>query len=981
MKERLICYNDRFSAAATDNLEPTVDHSEAPRSPPTFDSPEPITPGNNTGDFAEEQPERWSRAEPTSSAPRAYTTPEEQPAVGDADDNWEDSTKRTSKEGKKMKRHPDFAQDIEGQPRLESIVEPNMFASQDTKSWAEQQWLDRFDMPSERNPHYVAQSSRLTQNYDSSIATSGGQSSSVPFVGSFERTPGLVQASDGPQESIPRANTDKLPGDQQPEHEYTAVNVDHPQEVRTEKEEQHDDVWDSPITKKSKKSKKSKKQSLRLDVDTTPPYEQPEPNAKELKQDTSTKQPKRKGTDLGAAQEHAASQESLLSRNSEKQQLPNARNKEHTSVTSPQVIEHHGDGQLAGVAAITTLAAGLEENLWRNDSMEKGEKSPEQRENRQWAGHGDEGVEFPSFHSSEAESSEDTWQLEKAAQQKLPAQSQPYHDSPPHSPKLPGEDECTQDTMLPPVSIFHSEDDAKRDSAVQISDSPLISERLPTYDGVRDSGYQGTESSPPVGIDRKVRDTSGAKRHAEIIERPSSQASYEDIGIPEQIHSYKNTALYNADNPLNISVEVDPAYEVSITRHESRRGRGRARSNSQESNLDKEISPRTDLRRARHGESPVQPFDEPPQPSPVDSTTKDRSSVLFQSSPSTREERADQTLENEARHVSRGTIDHVGLSPTYKDSSRNVSGPEMSPRAEATDGSSILAARASSLAALSGLTDTHQGSPRSLFGGPVGVNSDVPSMISPPRTPFSLDHSGRRRLNTITEHSPEESRLYKKVRALSSIGSPERGTKSARRSATPRETSQQRVRSPTIAGTGDDSLISTDDLLARLSWPPVDEDKHSVGLERSRSRNTDGQRSSRHSSVSALNLISDVVKQREAEYRSVSGASVHSGESINAIIRTPEQFRSASGLSNRSGTPPLRRVDTRSVSGDLRAASKRSEAGNLAKAPAGAEAAPAPAHPHALAIPSSSTYDPVKDKGKSRVKDMADVYVSDPGFI
>ena len=144
------------------------------------------------------------------------------------------------------------------------------------------------------------------------------------------------------------------------------------------------------------------------------------------------------------------------------------------------------------------------------------------------------------------------------------------------------------------------------------------------------------------------------------------------------------------------------------------------------------------------------------------------------------------------------------------------------------------------------------------------------------------------------------------------------------------------------------NLISTEDIISGMSWPAVDEEEHVVDLERSRSRTTDNRAPSRQSVISASGEV--------PKPRSFSGASIRSTESINAIIRTPDQMRSASGLSyHSSGTPPLRRVD-RSISGDLRAKS-------LAK-----QSEPAP-----KTIASSSTYDPTKDKGKDR---MADVYVS-----
>ena len=102
--------------------------------------------------------------------------------------------------------------------------------------------------------------------------------------------------------------------------------------------------------------------------------------------------------------------------------------------------------------------------------------------------------------------------------------------------------------------------------------------------------------------------------------------------------------------------------------------------------------------------------------------------------------------------------------------------------------------------------------------------------------------------------------------------------------------------------------------------------------------------------------------------------------SIHAIIRTPDQVRSASGLSYRSSTstPPLRRVD-RSASGDLRGASKKDEAKSRAKISSEINEPPDPDPDPDFIIPSSSTYDPVTDKGKSPANNhmnMTNVYVS-----
>lgn len=266
---------------------------------------------------------------------------------------------------------------------------------------------------------------------------------------------------------------------------------------------------------------------------------------------------------------------------------------------------------------------------------------------------------------------------------------------------------------------------------------------------------------------------------------------------------------------------------------------------------------------------------------------------------------------------------------------------------------------------------THQELPRSrdvetthapttsLFGGPFGKNSDLQSSISPPGTPLS---SSGRQLNTISENSPEEVTLQKHVRASPDMVLSEDGLRKQRRSGTPQNISQRRVRSPLATTSKDKEPMSIDDLDSRLSWPTVDEDTHSVDLERSKSRNTDaGHRtSSRHSQSPLPPLANDMIKQHETDYRSVSGASIRSNESITAIIKD-HGTRSPS-------TPPLRRVD-RSVSSDLRAANKRSEAKKAANS--------AEADPNVEPVTaSSSTYDPLNDKGKARITKMADVYVS-----
>ncbi|KAL9018777.1 MAG: hypothetical protein Q9185_003931 [Variospora sp. 1 TL-2023] len=348
---------------------------------------------------------------------------------------------------------------------------------------------------------------------------------------------------------------------------------------------------------------------------------------------------------------------------------------------------------------------------------------------------------------------------------------------------------------------------------------------------------------------------------------------------------------------------------------------------------------------------PGKSLEDPRDPSPVSSTTKDRSSILFQSSPSTREEHVQQ---EQREMVSR----HDEASNSYGLGDRDQTPEEDNP--------GVVNARAESVAGLRGLGDASQELPRpSLFGGPVGISSDNVTTAERPMD----DSTNRRRLNTITEYSPEESPLHNRNRDVSDVGAPDHAVKAARRSGTPQAISKRHAGSPSAdQGKG---MISTDDLISPLSWPAVDEEKHHVDIERSGSRGTEQRPSSHHSNISSL--VSGLPKQREYERRSLSGASNHSVESIKAIIRTPpDQMRSASGMSNRSsGTPPLRRSDG-NVSGDLRGANRKGDAKKRARQQAEAEAEIIrPAPPQSTPLP---PHEPSKERRKSRVKEMADVF-------
>ena len=486
-----------------------------------------------------------------------------------------------------------------------------------------------------------------------------------------------------------------------------------------------------------------------------------------------------------------------------------------------------------------------------------------------------------------------------------------------------------------PTDKAQSPSSRNRDSAVHVPESSHFPEQSPPRRAVRDSGYPDTEPSPTIEVNSEKEDPD---RQGEIHNRPD-QAYVRDRkdNLEEPRHA----------NPFNIEVEVDPDYDVVVSQ-----GKDSCTASSQASVYQSDLESK-----GLPEQSDFQPIslNKARQPSPVSSTTKDRSSVLFQSSPSTRDLFSDQH-----QHLPASPLDNAQFSSVENDHQAFKSPVSTSPtKTLGEDDSDAIDERAKSLAAQGDIKDTDGQQRASLFGGPVGVDSDA---TSPSRSPSNLDASARQRLKTITEYSPEDSPLHKKNRDLSDVRSPDHGVKSARRSETPQAISQRRARA--LSPEGRKGSASNEDPISHLSWPPIDEERRQTDPENSPIQGHEQRPSSRPSSIMGL-------KHREHERRSLSGASDRSVESINAIIRTPEQMRSASGLSNRSsGTPPLRRVD-RSVSGDLRGANRKSEAKQRAK---DAEAE------QELAIPSSSTSipeaDPSSNKGKGRVRDMADVYVS-----
>jgi hypothetical protein len=202
----------------------------------------------------------------------------------------------------------------------------------------------------------------------------------------------------------------------------------------------------------------------------------------------------------------------------------------------------------------------------------------------------------------------------------------------------------------------------------------------------------------------------------------------------------------------------------------------------------------------------------------------------------------------------------------------------------------------------------------------------------------------------------------------------------------------------------------SDDALARLSWPPVNDADETVDLHRPKSRKVQEQsrltplsfpppaiglgaagaglaaargydKLSRTGSPDIRRSSSDSPELRRSSGEIKRMTTPHRIETPRSVserktpdinrLHTPDQVRSrpVSATSSKfsSGTPPLRRSD-RKTSGDLRSLSQRSQP-NLDEVAREAK--------HSPAGPSTSDItNPIANEGRVRVKDMADVYVS-----
>ena len=706
-------------------------------------------------------------------------------------------------------------------------------------------------------------------------------------------------------------------------------------------EEQPTDEYNYATSKKSKKDKRSKRRVFEDDFDSaTPPSE-------EYAQQLTNPQT--------SIDEYRREQSASRTRSSQRDDAVQTPMREERSTSGSRSRKMEGTGAAAGIG----IGALVSEGLSRRDSKTDDKRGKKSKKSRREVAFEEEPESTVPVHPSAPISSKRDLRTD-------------YLETPPQSPR--GHIHRTSLMEEPTSQDFQQPIDPTdyRDSAIHISDSPVMPEETTAPHYTRDSGYPDTEKSPTLKSEpqhhgmrgeRDLRNLDSVDLEDNIIdgynEKPTPSThrafstDYETPRSPENF-GYGNNEQdiiddydrdversehrsSDPDEGLRVSVEADPSYDVSVSRPDERRRRSRRKSHNSDDSADSGF----DVRRRRRLQAKA---DEPHEPSPVSSTTKERSSALFGSSPSAREEISDLRLEDQSSSRNLGVHD----APTWSFGHAH-SPPEQTRDISETSRSPFDAERGNQVSTYEKLTGEREEPPQSLFGGPIKHDDEV---MSGSMSPTYSDSRGRSRLNPILEDEHEKVSLQKKdKRGVSDVGSPEAGVK------------ERRTRSPPVSeslserdGTSHDARSHT----RRIA----DEDRYPFDLERSRSRGID-QLSSRRSNTP--NVPSLPTRSVEGE-RKDSNTSVQSDNSIHAIIRTPDQVRSASGQSFRSsGTPPLRRVD-RSASGDLRGASKLSEAK--------ARAIDSEAEPDInISLPSSSTYDPVTDKGKNRA-DMADVYVS-----
>ena len=372
--------------------------------------------------------------------------------------------------------------------------------------------------------------------------------------------------------------------------------------------------WGFSSTKETKKSKRSAKKDLEID-----------------KCDTAS------GTEIVPEQTPApeVNVDSNQDETSEAFQSPTATDVETSTKPESKSVE-----KPAVAARLDTSVIGsgvLQRRLSKKDKKRKEKKADISNE---WAD-----VEYEGGSGSINQSQYDISIEEQAQppaiysteQQASMDAPQQFQDTPPRSPRLPNNQGVGTDNNSVQTSPVQRETSITRDSAVYISDSPLVPENPLVNYAIRDSGYQDIEASQLIQSDSMLAGKSTDQQNAQdLMTNPLVTEITAHKTTDEKTHPNLQDSENTSENRLNISVEVDPAYDVSISRPNLKRERSRTTSRAARDN--DETVPSDSSQDLSNVQTTGSTFDDPREPSPVSSTTKERSSVLFQSSPSTRED-------------------------------------------------------------------------------------------------------------------------------------------------------------------------------------------------------------------------------------------------------------------------------------------------------------------------------------------------------
>ncbi|KAF2853932.1 hypothetical protein T440DRAFT_418119 [Plenodomus tracheiphilus IPT5] len=423
-----------------------------------------------------------------------------------------------------------------------------------------------------------------------------------------------------------------------------------------------------------------------------------------------------------------------------------------------------------------------------------------------------------------------------------------------------------------------------RDSAVDVVDSPVQTVTPHLHESTRDSGYQDTSDSPII-----------QEQHVEPMQVSNSEK--------KRRSKEPKTPIYHASRHIEQDQQAEKSsylpdqstYTVAST------------------------------------------------PSGTDRATKERTSYLFDSSPSTR------GFETPAATAPETPVVIDTPSKDSRTSSRSVEKTSRSHSDETSPSKEVKQ------------TEPY----KSIFGDPSEKASVKSSTLSTPN-PKHMRTPSNQQLDTIKEASPDDSPLHKKVRAITDVGAPERGVKSARHAESSKP-SIDRLKSPppvTPTPSSRKSVPALDNSGRRTPSGSRDTPWHQVNESVDRTMTLSPARRMPRSSPSL-----DPIKQHMAEQRSPSVRSERSMSNI-AKLRSPDQDRPLSSMSTRS-SQSLRRID-RSASGDLRNAARLGEV----HAPDARSATPnlpglALAAGATAAIAAASKYDPVRGEGKGRRASMA----------